>query len=149
VPVCAGGGPSLTTPPLFAGLRQGCRGALSASGATVGRREWEVDVTPEERFDRLVDEFTPVAEVSVPGSGRGFGSTSLRHHDKIFAMLAAGRLVVKLPKARVDTLVGAGQGVRFDANKGVPMKEWFSLDPSSDLSWLSVANEALDFARRR
>jgi hypothetical protein len=26
-------------------------------------------------------------------------------------------LVVKLPKARVDALVGAGEGVRFDANE--------------------------------
>ena len=37
--------------------------------------------------------------------------------------------------------------MRFDANKGTPMKEWFSLDPESELAWLPLAREALDFAR--
>jgi len=27
------------------------------------------------------------------------------------------------------------------------MREWLSLDPRSDLSWLSLATEALDYAR--
>ena len=60
-------------------------------------------------------------------------------------MLAHDRLVVKLPAARVDELVAAGDGVRFDANKGVPMKEWLSLDPASQLSWRQLAQEALVF----
>jgi hypothetical protein len=55
--------------------------------------------------------------------------------------------VVKLPRPRVDELVAGGHGERFDANKGTPMKEWFSLDPESDLAWPPLAREALDFAR--
>ena len=47
----------------------------------------------------------------------------------------------------VDELVAGGHGERFDANKGTPMKEWFSLDPESDLAWPPLAREALDFAR--
>jgi hypothetical protein len=27
------------------------------------------------------------------------------------------------------------------------MKEWFSLDPDSELAWLPLAREALDFAQ--
>jgi hypothetical protein len=54
----------------------------------------------------------------------GFGADTLRVNNKIFAMPVRGRLVVKLPKARVDALASAGQGVRFDANKGTPMREW-------------------------
>jgi hypothetical protein len=105
-------------------------------------------VTPEERFDTLVAELTGVAGVTPPGGGTGFGSHALRYQNKIFAMLVRGRLVVKLSKARVDALVGAAEGVRFDANKGTPMKEWLSLDPSSDLDWSPLATEALDFVRR-
>jgi hypothetical protein len=45
-----------------------------------------------------------------------------------------------LPKARVDDLVGAGEGC-FDANKGKPMKEWFSLDPGSTMDWSGLAQE--------
>ncbi len=62
-------------------------------------------------------------------------------------MLVRGRLVLKLPAERVDALIADGEGVRFDANKGTPMKEWFSLDPESGLGWLALAREALDFAR--
>jgi hypothetical protein len=64
-------------------------------------------------------------------------------------MLVRGRLVLKLPAERVDVLVAAGEGVRFDANKGTPMREWLSLDPGSGQSWLLLAREALDFARSR
>ncbi|MEU4287297.1 hypothetical protein AB0E63_03675 [Kribbella sp. NPDC026596] len=102
-------------------------------------------MTPEERFDELVGEFLDMPGVTGPGSGRGFGSSALRVGNKIFAMLAHERLVVKLPGARVDVLVAAGEGVRFDANKGVPMKEWFSVDPDSALSWQELARESCAF----
>ena len=64
-------------------------------------------------------------------------------------MLVRGRLVLKLPADRVDDLIAAGHGVRFDANKGTPMREWLSLDPGSSLPWPPLAREALDFARGR
>ena len=102
-------------------------------------------MTPEDRYDDLVSELLDTPGVTPPGSGTGFGSGALRVHNRIFTMLVRGRLVVKLPKARVDELVAAGDGVRFDANKGTPMREWLSLDPSSGLAWLPLAGEALDF----
>ena len=39
-------------------------------------------------------------------------------------------------------------GVRFDANKGTPMKQWLALDPASDRSWSDLAREALEFAAK-
>jgi TfoX/Sxy family transcriptional regulator of competence genes len=100
----------------------------------------------EERFERLVDEFVEIDGVSPPSAGRGFGSSALKYRGKIFAMLVRGRLVVKLPKARVTELVAAGEGGHFDANKGTPMKEWFTLDESSGLSWSALSREALEHA---
>jgi hypothetical protein len=61
-------------------------------------------------------------------------------------MFVRGQLVLKLPRQRVDELVAGGHGVRFDANKGTPMKEWFSLDPESALDWSALAHESLAFA---
>jgi hypothetical protein len=101
----------------------------------------------EERFGDLVDELAGCAGVTPPRGGSGFGRSALRWEKKIFAMLVRGRLVVKLPAARVDALVAGGDGVRFDANKGTPMKEWFSLDPESELAWVPLAREVLDFAQ--
>ena len=98
-------------------------------------------------FEDLVDGLVGCPGVTPPRGGSGFGRSALRWEKKIFAMLVRGRLVLKLPAPRVDALVATGDGVRFDANKGTPMREWFSLDPESGLAWLPLAREALDFAQ--
>jgi hypothetical protein len=115
--------------------------------ADLVHREADSVAAPEERYEDLVIELVDTMGVTPPRGGSGFGRTALRFQDKIFAMLVRGRLVVKLPAERVDALVEGGDGVRFDANKGRPMQEWFSLDPASGRGWLSLAREALDFAR--
>jgi hypothetical protein len=103
-------------------------------------------MTVEERFEQLVDELVDIDGVTPPSPGRGFGSSALKYHGKIFAMLVRGHLVVKLPKARVTELVAAGEGTHFDANKGTPMKEWFTLAEPTTLSWSGLSHEALDNA---
>ncbi|WP_354638335.1 hypothetical protein [Kitasatospora camelliae] len=110
-------------------------------------------VAPEERYGRLVERFADLPGVAVPGDapdreGR-FGAAALKVGGKIFAMLAQGRLVVKLPRTRVDALVDAGEGVRFDPGHGRLMREWLSLDPDSDLDWDELAQEALEFVGPR
>ncbi|WIV60531.1 hypothetical protein [Amycolatopsis nalaikhensis] len=106
-------------------------------------------MSPEQRFEDLVDEFTGRPGITPPGATGGFGRSALRAHGRIFAMFVRGRLVLKLPRARVDELVDGGHGVRFDANKGTPMKEWLALDPGSTLSWSALAEEALEFVGRK
>jgi hypothetical protein len=118
---------------------------------------WQAEgMAPEERYEDLVDEFVGVEQaegaggvggITPPQGGSGFGRSALRCQRKIFAMFVRGRLVLKLPRHRVDELIAGGHGVRFDANKGTPMKEWFSLDPESALDWPALAREALAFAR--
>jgi hypothetical protein len=105
------------------------------------------EAQPEDRYEELIDGLVGTSGVTPPRGGSGFGRSAVRFREKIFVMLVRGRLVLKLPAERVDALVAEGEGVRFDANKGTPMKEWFSLDPESDLPWLPLAREALDFAR--
>ena len=103
----------------------------------------------DERYEDLVDELVGAAGVTPPRGGGGFGRSALRYRGRIFAMLVRGQLVVKLPETRVAELITAGEGGAFDANKGTPMREWLSVDPGSRLDWLSLATEALDFARSR
>ncbi len=95
----------------------------------------------------LVDDLVQLPGVTPPMPGKGFGSSALKVDRRIFAMLVRGSLVVKLPRTRVDALVSAGEGIRFDANKGTPMKEWLSLDSASALDWSVIAREALTFVR--
>ena len=105
-------------------------------------------LSPADRFADLVDEFAGIDGVTPPSGGSGFGRSALRFRKKIFAMFVRGQLVVKLPAARVQELVAAGAGQHFDANKGVPMKEWLALDPDCPLDWIALTREALAHSGR-
>src|SRR6266496_3227286 len=106
---------------------------------SVGGGDYRRVMSVEERFEDLVGELLGAEGVTPPRGGGGFGRSALRVDNRIFAMLVRGHLVVKLPKQRVDALVAEGHGVRFDANKGTPMKEWLSLDADSALAWPELA----------
>jgi hypothetical protein len=66
---------------------------------------------------------------------------------KIFAMFTRGKFVAKLPKARVDEIVSAGQGERFNPGHGRLMKEWSAFETQTE-SWAAVTLEAYDFVKR-
>jgi len=107
-------------------------------------------MTPEARYAALVKKISAQAGVAQVTKGKGFGSTGqLKVEGRIFAMLVKGALVVKLPGRRVDSLVEAGEGQRFDAGKGKPMREWFVLSPASKVPWLPMAREAFDFVKEQ
>ena len=83
-------------------------------------------------------------------SKRGFGANALKVNNKIFAMLdSEDRFVVKLPRGRVDALVAAGLGERFDPRRnGRLMKEWLVVGPGREARWLPLAKEAMEFVSR-
>ena len=102
--------------------------------------------TPEERYAAIVEELLYNPDVTPPSRGRKFGASGLKVRNKIFALLISGKLVVKLPKYRVDELVASGDGERWDPSKrGRLLKEWIVIDPTSDLEWLPLAQEAMDY----
>lgn len=106
--------------------------------------------TTDERFTALVGALRGEPGVAAPSdeplARRGFGADELKVRGKIFAMLTRGRLVVKLPQARVDALIAAGDGERFDPRRdGRLMKEWLVVAPKADARWLDLAREALAF----
>jgi hypothetical protein len=99
--------------------------------------------TPEEIWGPIGE-----AELRLRGvkGGTGFGrSEGLRVSNKIYAMLVNGELVVRIPKARVDELVDAGIGRRFEPSPGRVMKEWLSLPPAASRRWRSIVAEARAF----
>jgi hypothetical protein len=105
---------------------------------------------PEERYKSLVKSILTAFPAARIGEGRGFGSSGqLKVDGKIFAMLVRGELVLKLPGERVDALVESGDGARFEAGKGKPMREWVALSPTSPKSWVAVAGEAMAFVASR
>jgi TfoX/Sxy family transcriptional regulator of competence genes len=110
--------------------------------------------TPEERFAMVVEELLGNPGVTPPADGtksrKMFGSSALKVYDKIFAMLVKDKLVVKLPKPRVDELVAAGEGERFDPrHDGRLMKEWLVVESVSEELWLALAKEAMEFVGSR
>jgi TfoX/Sxy family transcriptional regulator of competence genes len=83
-----------------------------------------------ELFAQLSEELTGSRPDVEPS--RMFGSAGLKTHGKTFAMLVKGRLVIKLPRARVQELLAAGAGDRFDPGHGRLMREWISLAEATD-----------------
>ena len=80
-------------------------------------------------------------------SGKMMASIGLKVKGKIFAMVSRGKLVVKLPKERVDGLVQAGAGSYFDPRRdGRLMKEWLELSGNKP-PWLDLAREAYRFVK--
>ncbi len=81
------------------------------------------------------------------GRGKMFSSSAvLNVNGKIFAMQVKGRLVVKLPKLRVDELISRGDGARFNPGHGRLMKEWVAVEPGA-AAWVDLAKEAYRFVK--
>ena len=86
---------------------------------------------------------------SIVAKGKGFGSKGLKVARKLFAFSSSkGKLVLKLPKERVDALVSSGKGEYFDPGHGRLMKEWIAIDLRARALWLRLAREALAYAAR-
>jgi TfoX/Sxy family transcriptional regulator of competence genes len=91
--------------------------------------------------------FAPVVKSFAKDGQVGLGSMFSSHavlnvNGKVFAMLVRGRLVVKLPKARVDALVATAAAERFDPGHGRIMKEWASFPAEAQPEWIGWAKEA-------
>ena len=110
--------------------------------------------TSAQRFAAIVaalrDQPDVTAPSDEPGTRRGFGSNGLKVRGKLFVLLTRDRLAVKLPRSRVDELVAAGVGDRYDPRRdGREMKEWLHIDANSVTDWLALAREALAFVGAR
>lgn len=99
---------------------------------------------PRDRYAALARDFMGEPDV-ILSDKKGFGSSALCIGGKIFATLVKDRLLVKLPRQRVDALVASGDGERLETSDGRAMKEWLSLDPASAIDWPALAREALEF----
>lgn len=100
-----------------------------------------------EIFERIAARHRSDPSVS---AGTGFGSSpGLRVDGKVFAMLVQDQLVVKLPRVRVDDLVAAEQGERFDPGHGRVMKEWVAVPVTHAGDWAGMVDDALAYVGRR
>jgi hypothetical protein len=97
---------------------------------------------PDPRFAPVIEAFADDERVI---RKRMFSTeNTLTVNGKIFAMLVKGKLVVKLPKARVDEIVREGDGVHFDPGHGRLMKEWVTVETDDD-AWIGLAQESHRF----
>jgi len=103
--------------------------------------------SPEDRYANVVHTLMKNPKVSLPTGKKGFGSSGLYIGGKMFAFLSSSKeFVVKLPRDRVDELVAGGDGTRFDPRRnGRTMKEWLVVNPSSNVEWVRLGKEAMEF----
>lgn len=96
------------------------------------------------------DWFLAIAETlgaAVPGTSvnKGFGSRALKVNGKIYASLTRGRLLLKLPRHRVDELVRLNIGVPFSTGASRVKKEWLTVNMAYARRWLRLAEEAREY----
>jgi len=99
-------------------------------------------MTPEDMFESVAE---ALSKQGAAIRAKMFGSPGLKVGNKVFACLVEGKLVVKLPKERVDALVKSGKGEHFDPGMGRLMKEWAAVRPTTPDEWLRLAAEAKEF----
>jgi hypothetical protein len=112
------------------------------AGRKTGKRTVLPEIDP--RFRPVVDAFANHLDVT---GGKMMSSYGLKVNGKIFAMFGRKQFVTKLPKQRVDELVGAGSGKRFDPGHGKLMKEWIVIGEGAG-DWVALAKEAYQFVKR-
>lgn len=76
---------------------------------------------------------------------RMMNAYGLKTRGKFFAMAVKGELVVKLPRERVDELIAARKGRRFDPGHGRLMKEWVTLKPADKRACKAYVVEAQSY----
>jgi TfoX/Sxy family transcriptional regulator of competence genes len=117
----------------------------SASSNSKGTSaDQQIDPRIDPRFAPVAAAFSRHRDVT---AGTMMSSYGLKVDGKIFAMYGRDKFVAKLPKARVDALVDAGAGERFDPGHGRVMKEWIAI-ASHPASWLALATEAYTFVKQ-
>lgn len=108
------------------------------------RRSTTPEAPIDPRFAAVAAAFSRSRDVA---RKRMFSSSNvLTVNGKIFAMLVKDRLVVKVPKARVDELTATGRGAPFDPGHGRLMKEWIAVR-EGHADWLALAKEAYRFVK--
>jgi hypothetical protein len=99
--------------------------------------------TDEERF--WLANITALEQDGVTRSTM-MGLPCLRVRGQFFAAYdrASGGLLVKLPAARVNQLIDAGEGTRV-APSGRRFREWVAIAPDAADRWPDFLGEALSF----
>jgi hypothetical protein len=94
-------------------------------------------------WERIVEDLLPVDDV---GLGRIFHDEGLECGGRYFAVRHRDGLLLKLPEARVQELIGTDVAVPFSVGKRV-MREWLIVPPTASRRWRKLAAEALAFSR--
>ena len=106
----------------------------------------DTPIAADDAYASVVAAFSDIPGVSFgSATNKGFGRDALKVDGMIFAMLVRDKLVVKLPRQRVDELIAWRQGERFDPGHGRLMREWIVAEPTSSDRWHALARESLEF----
>jgi hypothetical protein len=98
--------------------------------------------TIDPRFAPVVAAFSRRSDVSLGSQG---ASLWLKANGRVFITFDQGRVTAKLPRERVDALVGQGKAERYDpCRNGKVMKEWVEVGVG-ELDCVALAGEAYRF----
>jgi hypothetical protein len=101
-------------------------------------------------FDKLAKSLNvgPVTKPADPIRPQRMNANAFCVRNRVFAMHVGDDLVVKLPPKRVAELIESGVAA-CNVVGGRPMKEWANLRPATEMKWLALTKESLDYVRNK
>ena len=99
-------------------------------------------------FEKLAEalDVGPVTKPADPIQPQRMNANAFCIRNKVFAMRVGNDLVLKLPPKRVADLI-EGRTAEPYLVGGRPMNEWAIVPPKSQIKWLGLARESLEYVR--
>ena len=95
-------------------------------------------------YQSLKDHFADDARVTVnAGKGAQGIKVKVKNKDKMIIMFSKGDLLLQMPPATIDELVGKGKGVPYEVSPGRIMKDRIVVPASKKRSWKSLCERAI------
>ena len=104
----------------------------------------------DDPFERLAQSLKvgPVTKPAHPTQPQRMNANSFCVRNRVFAMRAGESLVLKLDPKRVTELINIGIATP-NLVGGRTMKEWATLPPAAEPSWLELARESFNYVKTK
>jgi hypothetical protein len=103
-----------------------------------------------DQFEKLAKSLKvgPVTKPAHPTRPQRMNANAFCVRNRVFAMCVGDDLVLKLSPGRVAALIAEGVASP-NVVGGRRMKEWANLPPATEMRWLALAEESLDYVRSK
>lgn len=96
-------------------------------------------------YQELRQHFADDPRVTVnAGKGAQGIKVKVKNKDRMIIMFSKGHLLLKMPPATVEELIGKNKGLSYEVSPGRVMKDRILVPVSKTHSWISICERAIE-----